>query len=124
MKWIALLCAGALGAVARYGLSSWIQSASPGRFPWGTLGVNLLGCLLFGIIWTLFEGRLVISHTTRVAVLTGFLGAFTTFSTFGFENAQLFSQGEWVVGTLNLVLQPAVGMLCFLLGQSLAKGLA
>jgi len=124
MKWIALLSAGALGAATRYGLSGWIQSTSGSRFPWGTLAVNLLGCLLFGLILTLLEGRFMISPTLRIAVLTGFLGAFTTFSTFGFENAQLFSQGEWTFGMLNLILQPAAGLLCFLLGQSLARGLA
>ncbi len=124
MKWIALLSAGAIGALSRHGIATWVQNLSSGRFPWGTLSVNLIGSLLFGILWTYFETRMNISPTLRLAVVTGFLGSFTTFSTFSFENTQLFTQGQWHLGMMNLVLQPAVGLLCFLLGQAMVQSLS
>ena len=77
--WIAL--AGALGTLARYGLGGAVQTVLGQNFPWGTLVVNAIGCLLFGLVWTLAEERLLISGHLRFIVLVGFMGAFTTFST-------------------------------------------
>ena len=80
--WIAL--AGAAGTVSRFLVAGWAQKFGGGRFPWGTLTVNLVGCFLFGLIFALIEDRVNITERVRHIVLIGFMGAFTTFSTFGF----------------------------------------
>ncbi len=93
------LCfAGAAGTLARYGLAGLMQRLLGESFPWGTLTVNALGCFLFGVVWMLAEDRLVISGQTRFVILTGFMGAFTTFSTFAFETAALRAtpNGRWL----------------------------
>lgn len=81
-----LALTGAAGAVARYAFAGLIQKLSGASFPFGTLAVNMAGCLLFGIVWSLFEGK-ILSPDTRLLILVGFMGAFTTFSTFTFETA-------------------------------------
>ena len=70
-------------------LSGLVQRLAGERFPLGTMAVNLLGCLLFGFVWGYLEGRVGLSPQTRTIVLTGFMGAFTTFSTYAFETVTL-----------------------------------
>lgn len=94
LLWLAL--AGALGTLARYGLGGLVQTHCGKLFPWGTVTVNLLGCLLFGIIWASLDQRWPVSGETRVIILVGFMGAFTTFSTFIFETEELLHNAEWL----------------------------
>ena len=101
---------GAAGAVARYGLSGWVQAALNTTFPMGTLVVNLLGSFLLGLSFPLFES-LAWSAETRTMVTMGFLGAFTTYSTFSYEAVVLLEGGEWARGGLYM-------------GSSLLLGLA
>jgi CrcB protein len=85
---------GAAGAVARYWLSGLVyRFAGPG-FPWGTLVVNVLGCFAIGIVVVALESTLQ-SPAVRAAVAIGFLGAFTTFSTYSYEALALLQDGEW-----------------------------
>ncbi len=93
-KLLALCIAGALGTLARYGLQGLVQRWAGGSFPWGTLAVNALGCLAFGVIWTVASDRGLIGPQMRTILLVGFMGAFTTFSSFVFETAQL-GRGGW-----------------------------
>ncbi len=117
LKQLGLLAvAGALGTLCRYGMSGFLQRVCGVGFPWGTMAVNLLGCLLFGFIWTLAEERLIISGQTRFIVLTGFMGAFTTFSTFAFESDALLRDSEWLLAAGNILGQNVLGMLCVFLG--------
>ena len=90
--WIAL--GGALGALARYGLSGWVQAGTAGTFPWGTLAVNVLGCFLLGFAFRVLQFS-ALSPTLRAAVTVGFLGAFTTFSTFSLEAIVLIQEERW-----------------------------
>jgi CrcB protein len=90
-----LAIAGAIGTICRYGLAGLVQRICGASFPWGTLTVNAVGCLLFGVVWTLAEERLVISGQVRFVALTGFMGAFTTFSTFAFETGEFLRDAEW-----------------------------
>jgi fluoride exporter len=94
-KLVLLALAGALGTLARYGLGGFVQAHSGKIFPWGTVAVNLLGCLLFGIVWSSLEERWPTSGETRAIILIGFMGAFTTFSTFMFETEGLLRDREW-----------------------------
>ncbi len=112
---------GATGTLARYGLSGWVQRLSGSGFPWGTLAVNALGCGVFGIVWTLAEERLVITGQTRVMFLTGFLGAFTTFSAYAFETGQLLRDGELLLAVGNIVVENVLGLLCLAAGMILGR---
>ena len=106
-----LATAGALGTLARYGLSGVVQNNfSQGGFPLGTLAVNALGCFAFGLVWTLAEERLLISGELRTIVLIGFMGAFTTMSTFAFESAELMRDSEWALALINVTAQNAASI--------------
>jgi fluoride exporter len=120
-KLLLLAVAGAAGTLARFGLGGMVQRMMPGAFPWGTLVVNGVGCLLFGIAWSLAEERLVISGATRTIVLVGFMGAFTTFSTFAFETGQLLDDSEWLAAAGNMLLQNVAGIALVLLGIAVGK---
>ena len=119
---IALLAlAGALGTLTRYGLSSFANNFFAGRFPWGTFCVNMIGCLFFGLAWSLLEERSVLPPESKLYILTGFMGAFTTFSTWSFESITLIRDGSWLMAGSNIVLQPILGIGLFILGTILAK---
>jgi fluoride exporter len=121
-KLLLLASAGAAGTLARFGLSGLVQRIGPsGGFPWGTFAVNAVGCLLFGIVWSLAEERLIIGGATRVIVLVGFMGAFTTFSTFAFETGQMLDDSQWLLAAGNLLLQNVAGVALLLVGIALGK---
>jgi fluoride exporter len=120
---VLLAIAGAIGTLTRYWLSDLVQRFCGAGFPWGTAVINVLGCLLFGVIWTFAEDRLLISPQTRVVALTGFMGAFTTFSTFAFETAQMLGGSEWLRALGNIVLHNAVGVVAVVLGFALGRNI-
>lgn len=119
LAWLAV--AGAVGTLARYGLGGLVQKYAGAGFPWGTLAVNVLGCFLFGLVWTLAEERLLISGQTRFILLTGFMGAFTTFSTFAFESGQLLRYADWPLVAANVAAQNLLGVGCLFLGFALGR---
>jgi len=120
-KLIGLAVAGACGALARYGLAGLFQRGPHMSFPWGTLTVNVLGCFLFGLIWTLAQQRLIISPDLRTAILVGFLGSFTTFSSLIFETDQMLEHAEWLMAGLNLAGALGLGLAAYLLGAFLGR---
>lgn len=85
---------GALGSMARFGLSTWVYSILGRNFPYGTFAVNVLGCLAMGVLFVLFTDRFGDSAVLRAGVLIGVLGGFTTFSSFSIETFNLIEQGE------------------------------
>jgi fluoride exporter len=85
---------GALGTLTRYGLQGVVQFRSGSEFPFGALAVNLSGCLLLGFLGQLSLNRMVISPEWRIAMTIGFFGGYTTFSSFGWETAKMFQDGE------------------------------
>ena len=113
--------AGALGALARYGFGGLVQRYAGVTFPWGTFVVNIIGAFLFGFIWSLVEQRLVISVETRVIILSGFLGAFTTFSSFMFETSSLIGEAQWGLAVLNVVGQIILGLTAMFLGLAAGR---
>jgi len=113
--------AGAAGTLARYGLAGLVQKIGGPGFPWGTLAVNLLGCLFFGFIWSLAEDRFLISSATRMVLLIGFMGAFTTFSTFAFETTQMLRDAQWTVAAANLAAQNVAGIVFMIMGMKLGR---
>jgi len=116
-----LSIAGALGTLARYGTSELVAHLVGKKFAWSTLTVNLVGSFLFGLVWTLVVKRQVLSEQAGLVILTGFMGAFTTFSTFAFESSQFFETGRWQAALVNLALQNVLGILAVLGGAALAK---
>jgi len=118
LGWLAV--AGACGAVARYALAGIAQRAAQADFPLGTLAVNVLGCFLFGVVWT-FGDRLLISGETRFLILTGFMGAFTTFSTFAFETAGMLGDSQWWPAVGNLAAHNGLGVVSIFLGMATGR---
>jgi len=116
-----LFLAGGIGALTRIGLAGLIQRWSGSSFPLGTFVINIIGCLLFGWIWSLAEERLLISGETRFILLTGFIGAFTTFSTFAFESSGLLRDSEWLLAAGNILGQTVLGMFAILAGMALGR---
>lgn len=116
-----LAIAGALGTLARYGTSELVTYLVGKKFAWSTLTVNLIGSLLFGLVWTLVVKRQILSEQQGLVILTGFMGAYTTFSTFAFESSQFFEAGRWPAGLLNLALQNGLGLLAVWAGAAIAR---
>ena len=101
---------GFLGALARYGLGGLVQRQVPGTtFPYGTLVVNLLGCLLIGLFAGLAESRQLLTPELRLFGLVGVLGGFTTFSTFGHETFTMVRDGLYLSAATNVGLQVVLG---------------
>lgn len=120
-QWLLIGFAGALGALARYSLTGLVQRLLGSGFPWGTALVNVLGSFLFGVIWSLAEGRLALTPQARAIVLTGFMGAFTTFSTFMFETGGLMRDAQWTLALGNITLQVVLGLVCLFAGLAIGQ---
>ena len=120
-KLIYLSLGGAAGTLSRYWLSGVAQRLTGSAFPYGTFAVNILGCLLFGTVWGFFENRLLPGSEVRLLVLTGFMGAFTTFSTYMFETAELVKFGQMALAVANVVGQSLAGLALVMLGIALGR---
>ena len=108
--------AGAAGTLARYGVGSLFQRDGLTGVPWGVFIANMIGALLFGLIWSMSEERGWISENMRVIALVGFMGAFTTFSTFAFDNVQMARASEWGWFGANMVLTNVGGLIAVYAG--------
>ena len=113
MTLLAVAAGGALGAVARYLLAVRLYGELGIGFPWGTLGVNALGCALLGVVLGLVEERDAFSPDVRAFLTVGFLGAMTTFSTFIYESWQYMRADDPLKSGLYVVLSLAVGFAAF-----------
>lgn len=118
---IFLVVFGAIGTLARYGLQGLIQYRAGSAFPTGTLVVNLAGCFLLGGIGQYSLAHLSFPPDWRVGVTVGFLGAFTTFSTFSWETVHLLDEGDWVRALLYAGVSFLGGLVLLKLGMRLAE---
>ena len=112
---------GALGALSRYGLGAWISNKWNQGFPLHTFLINVSGAFLLGFLNILFIERLTVSPLWRLGIGIGFLGAFTTFSTFGFEVISLLEGGSFFTAGLYTLLSIVVGFTGVALGVGLAR---
>ncbi len=114
--WLAL--GGALGTLARYGLSGLVSVQFGETFPWGTLAVNVLGSFIIGFVAVLTapDGRVFAGPTTRQFIMTGFCGGFTTFSSFSLNTLNLIGDGEWGYAGANMAGSVVLCMISVWLG--------
>ena len=115
-KWLSLIFGGVLGTVARYVLAGATYRAFGTAFPYGTLAVNLVGCFLIGLFVTLAETKFLLGPNARMLLMIGFCGAFTTFSTYILESANLIRDGETLRALMNVVGSVVLGFVSFRLG--------
>ena len=119
----AIAVAGALGALARYALGGWVADRAHSVFPWGTLAVNVSGSLVLGFLFVLLTERFLPHPTLRIALTVGFLGAYTTFSTFSLETLRLIEDGAVGLATANVLASVAAGLLAVYLGIVVGRAL-
>lgn len=112
---------GFFGAIARYGVATWIGQQWGRSFPLGTFIVNISGTFLIGLLMSLFTERFMVNPQWRLFLFVGFLGAYTTFSTFEYETGALLKDSEWLIAMLNVVLSVIVGFIALKLGEMIAK---
>ena len=114
---------GALGALARYGISGWVYDRMGENFPWGTLVVNLVGCLALGLVIRWLQVSAV-APELRPFLTIGVLGAFTTFSTFSYETVALLQEGQWFRAGLYMGGSVVLGLIAMVAGIALATAFA
>ena len=115
MNWLLVACGGAIGASLRYG-AGFLMSKPQSLFPWTTWSVNLIGCLLAGIFFAFTLRYPILQQETRLFLLVGILGGFTTFSSFGLETFQLIRQDQLLIALLYAVSSVVCGVLLLALG--------
>lgn len=118
----ALLAAGSVaGGLARYAAAGVVSAAAGATFPYGTLVVNLSGCLFVGLFDALAAERVLLGPSGRLLLMTGFCGAYTTFSTLILETSRLLGDGEFGRAAANALGSLALGLVLFRFGQWLGR---
>jgi len=119
-----IMLGGALGAIARFMVSNAVANKLGSHFPYGTLTVNVLGSFVMGLLALLLVERMQLDPLLRLGVFVGFLGAFTTFSTFSMETMNLFEQGQSLRALLNMFVSVLLSVFAVWLGVLLGKQLS
>ena len=120
-KFLIISAGAVLGANARYLISVWAARRFGAGFPYGTFIINITGSLLIGLFLTLATERFVVDPRLRLFITIGFLGAYTTFSTYAYESFMLMYTGEWLAGMLNLLGSVLLGVAAVGAGIFLGK---
>jgi len=121
IKIVHLIVGGAMGTVARYVLSIAAYRAFGSGFPYGTFFVNIIGCLIVGFLVSFSERKLFLDTNLRLLLMVGFCGAFTTFSTFILETANLMKDGEAARAFLNVFVSVVLGFIVLRIGILLGE---
>ncbi len=120
---LAVALAGAIGAVARYGLDGLVARRAPGAFPWGTFTINVSGSFALGLMFTLFTERVSVDAWIRGGLMIGLLGAYTTFSTLSLETYRLLEDGAVGLALANALGSLGAGLLALYGGVVLGRAL-
>jgi len=112
---------GGIGAAARFLVSGWAAERFGGSFPYGTLIVNVAGCLIIGVVMGLVTERIIVNPYWRLLLTTGFLGGLTTFSSFGYETLKLAEDGAFGLAAWNILLNVMPGLMATWVGIALSK---
>ncbi len=118
---LTIAAGGAAGALMRFWVSNGVYALLGRGFPYGTLAVNVLGSLVMGLLYILFLERMTVSPELRGALLVGFLGAFTTFSTFSIETMNLLEQADYFKAGLNMLLSVAACVAACWMGMVIGR---
>ena len=121
-KLVLIALGGLIGTLIRYALSTWVDERVQSLFPYGTIVVNLTGCFMAGFLLPLLE-KAAVSPELRLAVFTGFLGGFTTFSAYALQTVLLAKSGSFSVATANVVISNIAGLLMVWLGGGFSRSL-
>lgn len=124
MEWLLVFFAGGAGSLARYLCSGFAQRIGGSGFPWGTLAVNVIGCLAIGVLAAMAGGKLHLDPRYRVPIFVGFLGGFTTFSSFGLETFHLLQHGRVGPAIANVAASLLAGLAAVWIGFRLGERLA
>jgi fluoride exporter len=123
MPWILIALGGAGGAVTRYAVDSWVSSRFTSEFPLGTLLINVSGSFLLGLLFALTVERALLPAEIRAPVMIGFIGAYTTFSTWMLESWRLVESGAWAAAAVNLGGSVVLGMIAVVLGMIVGRSI-
>jgi CrcB protein len=114
---------GFFGAISRYLVDGWVSNLTGGRFPWGTLVINLSGSFVLGLLFALAVERAALPSTIRAPILLGFIGAYTTFSTLTLESWRLVEDGSWALAIGNIGGSMLLGLVAVVAGLTLGRAL-
>ena len=120
-NWLAIAFGGALGAITRYALTIHIHTWLGKDYPWGTIGVNLIGSFLMGFLAILLTSRLQIESSLHNGLLVGYLGALTTYSTFAMDKLELLQQGAYMKAGSYVLVSILACLAAIIWGNWLAK---
>jgi len=123
MAYFAIAIGGIFGCWARYVMTNLVQAIYGRDFPYATLSINVLACFMMGFLFVETLERLTISPVLRIGILTGFIGGFSTFSTFAMETLLLAEQGEAAKSALYVLLSLILGMMATFGGAYIARNL-
>ena len=115
-KLLVLTVGSVTGGLARYYLAGAVHRVVGSNFPYGTLAVNLLGCLIIGFLSVVAEEKFSLGSTGRLLLMTGFCGAFTTFSTFMLETGNLIKDGQMITALMNVLISVIIGFVFYRVG--------
>jgi fluoride exporter len=113
--WLLVAVAGAAGTLLRYLMGGWIARATGGAFPWDTFVINTLGCLAIGAVAGFVDKGALLPPPMRVALMVGFIGGFTTFSTFALDAFRLVAASQWAAAAGYVMLTNLIGFAAVLL---------
>ncbi|MEW6738723.1 MAG: fluoride efflux transporter CrcB [Nitrospirota bacterium] len=114
---------GFIGAIARYAIGLWIGQKWGRSFPLGTFFINVSGSFFIGLLMSLFTEKLMVNPQWRLFLIVGFLGAYTTFSTFEYETGSLLKDGEWLLASMNVIFSVVAGFIALKIGELIAKSI-
>ncbi|MEI8307055.1 MAG: fluoride efflux transporter CrcB [Chloroflexales bacterium] len=121
LNMFAVAIGAAVGANLRYLISTWAAQRFGSGFPYGTLLINVTGCLVIGVVLTLAATKFTLSEPLRLLIVTGILGGYTTFSSFGYETFAMIGGGNWVGAAIYLTGSLSLGLGAVFLGSVLVR---
>ncbi len=116
----AIMIGGSIGAALRHMLSFTIANNNNSSFPWGTFAVNIIGSFIIGVLWQFFNDYEIPAHI-RAILITGGLGAFTTFSTYSLDTVILLQNGQVKMGLMNTAVNATLGIIAVWVGITAAR---